>query len=472
MRLSLATVAPLVGFSSRFMRTVLLSHFLIPNELGVAISITVVIATAELISEVGLNHIVLIKFGTEGRRFLAAAHLMQLIRGFLISAALAGLSVPIASFFGVPDLWKSFLSAASIPLMRSFYHLGVYQAQRDYDYRPYAICVGVSTLGALAVAVLLVRWIPDHRIIILSLGCEAFFAVTLSHVFAPIRYEYRAAVKVVREVLIYGLPLTVNGLALALISQADRILVAGTLGVETLALYAVVIGLAQTPISPIFEVLGTVGMSIMVRSQSNPDKQIASFVWLAWIFSLTAFMYAVSVGLMLDVFAPLIYGPHYTVPESWRVLITVTVFLATYRGAPTVLLLTLGHTVKLAAANGAVGAGIVAAAVLINFYHNAEAVLIGKLFGDLMSTAVYHWAVIKAVKSTSRALSYCLASSLCSVGLLAIMILMLPGPVLTFRVLIFLVCLLPLAFLLWQSYKSWKIRKAVLLSNNTSNEEC
>src|SRR5690242_19474897 len=162
-RLSLAAVAPLLGFSSRFLSTILLSHFLALGELGAAIAITVVIATSELISEVGLNHVVLIRSGPEARQFLAAAHLLQAVRGMIIAAALALVCVPISSLFGIPQLWKSFLAAASIPFMRSFYHLGIHQIQRENQYRPYAFSVGISSVAALAIALLAVLWIPDHR---------------------------------------------------------------------------------------------------------------------------------------------------------------------------------------------------------------------------------------------------------------------------------------------------------------------
>jgi len=458
-RLSLAVVAPLVGFSCRFLRTIVLSHFLAPGELGVAIAITVVIATSELISEVGLNHVVLVRSGPEARQFLAAAHVLQLVRGITISTILALLCVPISSLFGIPQLWKSFLVAALIPLIRSFYHLGVHQVQREYDYRPYALSIGISSLAALCVALLLVLWIPDHRIILVSLACETFLIVTLSHVLSPIRYECRAAASTAREVLQYGLPLTANGLALALISQADRILVAGTLGVETLAVYAVVVGLAQTPISPVFEIFGTLGMSMMVRSKASPDKQLASFAWLMWLFSLLAFTYAAFVGLTLDLLAPLIYGPHYAVPQTWRVFITLTVFLATYRGAHTVLLLTQGHTGKLAIANATVGLGVLAAALAVRVYPAPEAILAGKLFGDTISIAVFHWAVFSSLKSSWRTVLQCLIFSLCSVGLFSIMISSLPNPAWSTRISLSAVCLVPLSLLLWRVHISWKTRK-------------
>jgi len=458
-RLSLAVVAPLVGFSCRFLRTIVLSHFLAPGELGVAIAITVVIATSELISEVGLSHVVLVRSGPEARQFLAAAHVLQLVRGITISTILALLCVPISLLFGIPQLWKSFLVAALIPLIRSFYHLGVHQVQREYDYRPYAVSVGISSLAALCVALVLVLWIPDHRIILVSLACETFLLVTLSHLLSPIRYECRASAGTAREVLKYGLPLTANGLALALISQADRILVAGTLGVETLAVYAVVVGLAQTPISPVFEIFGTLGMSMMVRSKASPDKQLASFAWLMWLFSLLAFTYAAFVGLTLDLLAPLIYGPHYAVPQTWRVFITLTVFLATYRGAHTVLLLTQGHTGKLAIANATVGLGVLAAALAVRVYPAPEAILAGKLFGDTISIAVFHWAVFSSLKSSWRTVLQCLIFSLCSVGLFSIMISSLPNPAWSTRISLSAVCIVPLSLLLWRVYSSWKIRK-------------
>jgi O-antigen/teichoic acid export membrane protein len=277
---------------------------------------------------------------------------------------------------------------------------------------------------------------------------------------SPIRYECRASAGTAREVLKYGLPLTANGLALALISQADRILVGGTLGVETLAVYAVVVGLAQTPISPLFEIFGTLGMSMMVRSQASPDKQLTSFAWLMWLFSLLAFTYAAFVGLTLDLLAPLLYGPHYTVPQTWRVFITVTVFLVTYRGgAPTVLLLTQGHTAKLAIANATVGLGVLAAALAVRVYPAPEAILAGKLFGDIISIAVFHWAVVSSLKSSWRTVLQCLIFSLCSVGLFGIMISSLPNPACSTRISLSAVCLVPLSLLLWRVHISWKTRK-------------
>ncbi|MDA9444576.1 hypothetical protein XH98_36995 [Bradyrhizobium sp. CCBAU 51745] len=463
-RLSLAAAAPLVGFSSRFFRTILLSHFLAPAELGIAIAIAVVITTSEMISEVGLNHVVLVRSGPEAREFLAAAHGLQLLRGLVISIPLASFCVPLSAMFGVPQFWRSFLLAAFIPLVRSLYHLGVYQIQRDYEYRPQALSVCVSSIAGFAIVILAVPWVPDHRIILISLAGEAFLLVVLSHLLSPFDYEWRAPPRFIREVLKYGLPLTANGIALALISQADRLLVAGKLGVESLAVYAVVVGLAQTPISPMFEIFGTLGMSMMVRSQGTPERQLASFTWLLWLFSLLAFAYAAAVGLTLDFLAPLIYGSHYSVPPSWRVLITGIVFLSTYRGAHTILLLSLGETAKLAFANATVGLGVVAGALLVVTHPAPESILAGRLFGDIISIAVFHWVAFTSLRSSGRIILQCMVFSLASVSLFGLMIWSAPSPTWTTRMLFSATCLLPLSVLLWRAYASWRTRQRSFLA--------
>jgi hypothetical protein len=65
------------------------------------------------------------------------------------------------------------------------------------------LSVGISSL-----ALPLVLWIPDRRIVLVSLGCETFLLVTLSQLLSAIRYECRAAASAAREVLQYGLPPT------------------------------------------------------------------------------------------------------------------------------------------------------------------------------------------------------------------------------------------------------------------------
>jgi hypothetical protein len=173
-RISWAATAPLVLFAARFGRTVILSRLLAPGEFGITGAITIVITTAELATDVGLDKFVLLKSAADARQALAAAQALQIFRGLLLCAAVAVLAVPAVTFFGIPQAVASFEFAALVPLVHSFGHLGIKQIQRDYDYRAEALTVTASSVTGLAVAALAAATIlPDHRVIILAFLVEA-----------------------------------------------------------------------------------------------------------------------------------------------------------------------------------------------------------------------------------------------------------------------------------------------------------
>ena len=59
-RLSLASISPLCFFLLRFLRTVLLSHLLLPNDLGAAVALMSILAGCEIITDVGLDRFVMV----------------------------------------------------------------------------------------------------------------------------------------------------------------------------------------------------------------------------------------------------------------------------------------------------------------------------------------------------------------------------------------------------------------------------
>ena len=238
----MAAVAPLVEFSARFGRIFVLTRLLTPGEFGIVIAITIVIGTAELVTDVGLDRFILLKPTAEARQALAAAHALQIFRGLLLSAAIAVLAVPTVTFFGIPQAVASFQLAALIPLIRSFANLGIKQIQRDYDYRPEALAVTTSSVTALAVAALAAATImPDHRVIVLAFLVEAAVYVAASHILARSPMWVIPDRETLRRSLAYGVPLMLNGAGLALIGQADRVVVGRLFGMDILGVYAVIL---------------------------------------------------------------------------------------------------------------------------------------------------------------------------------------------------------------------------------------
>ena len=82
-----------------------------------------------------------------------------------------------------------------------------------------------SQLAAFLVAVPAIYVFRDHRAIIVSLATEAAVSCVVSHLLARKAFRLRSDRATFYSAVSFGVPLTLNGLGLALLSQLDRILI-------------------------------------------------------------------------------------------------------------------------------------------------------------------------------------------------------------------------------------------------------
>jgi O-antigen/teichoic acid export membrane protein len=460
-RISLAAVVPVVIFTARFGRTVILSRLLAPGEFGIAVAITIVITTAELVTDVGLEKFVLLKSAADAPRALAAAHALQVFRGFLLSVATVVVAGPAVTFFGVPQAVASFEFAAFVPLVRSFGHLGIKQIQRDYHYRAEALAITASSVSGLAVAGLGAATIlPDHRVIILAFLADTAVYVAASHILADAPMRIIPDRETLRQSLAYGLPLMFNGAGLALITQADRMVVGRFFGMDILGVYAVVLGLAMAPTSLLLQTIGSLSMSMLARSRDTPKRYLETYLWLAWFFAFLAFGYAAFIGLTLDVLVPLVFGKAYAVETNSVILITAIVFLRILRGGPpTVALLVSGATTRLTLANLMSVFGIAAAAALAWVHPVLTSVLAGVLFGDVLTMVLLQRAAIARISNGIGSLWQCFAVAGAGIAILTTTLRLLPEPSWANRGIVAISGAVPAAILGWGVLWRWRLRE-------------
>ncbi len=458
-RISWAAAVPFVKFMAKFGRTFILSRLLAPGEFGIAVAITIVIGTAELATDVGLDKFILLKSAADARHALAAAQALQIFRGLLLCAAIAVLAVPAVTFFGIPRAVASFEFAALVPLVGSFGHLGIMQIQRDYDYRAAALAITASSITGLAVAALAAATIlPDHRAIILAFLAEAAVYVAASHILADAPMRVIPDCKTLRQALAYGLPLMLNGTGLALISQADRMVIGRFFGMDILGIYAVTMSLAVAPTSLLLQTTIGLGMAMLARSRDTLKRYLETYLWLTWFFAFLAFGYAAFVGLTLDVLVPLVFGKVYAVGTDTVILISAIVFLRILRGGPTVALLVSSATTRLTLANLMSVFGIAAATALARAHPVLASVLAGVLFGDVLTMVLLQWGAIARVPDGTGSL-WCLAVAGAGVAILTTTLRLLPDPSWTNRVIIAASGALPAAILGWGVLWRWRLRE-------------
>jgi O-antigen/teichoic acid export membrane protein len=409
---SLASIAPVVEFASRFGRTIILSRLLSPTEFGIGVALTALLGIAELITDISLDKFIMSRPRDDDREVLASTHKLAIVRGLLIAASIFLASPWIAEIFGIPEQAWSFRILAAVPLLRAFSHLELKLVQREFRYAPEATASTVSHVAVFTAVYPAVRWFGDHRAMLFILFLECIVYVTASHLLAKTRFRIAMTDRrILREAITYGLPLTLNGLGIAMMGQADRVLISNWFGVETLAFYAVVLNLTILPITAIFRILGVLGMSVYAREQRDPLALDRFNLVLIWIFTIVAACYAIFIAASLETLAPLLFGRAYAVLPLIATIVSMMVWLRVSRGAPTIFMLSNGMTGRLMTANLISGVGLVLAALLLHVVPRLETVLLCIMVGDTASLTGFFWGIRVHLVGRFRAVFGYLATS-------------------------------------------------------------
>ena len=386
-RVFVGGLAPLVVFGSRFVGNIILSRLLAPDEFGTAIAIGVVLSLGGLATDVALDRFVMIDGSA---RALGAAHLLSLTNGVLLAILFVVCSPLSARLFGVPEFSSSFAWAACISVIGAFGHLGTKQIQRTYNYGPDAIAQVAANLTSVVVLLFAAATLRNHSAIIVSMALQWMVYVGLSHMLARSPYRVRYNKAKLRQALAFGLPLTLNGVGLAIMSQLDRVLVGYWFGVRELGTYAVMFSMSVIPTHLIVNVLSGPGFSYLLADSSNPERRQERYRVLQGVYSVITSLYALWMVVTLDGIIPLIYGKSFAISAPAHVLFVLIACLRLQRsGAPTSLLLASGRTKQLAVLNLSSGFGLLIAAGCIAIWPRLESMLVGIAIGEFMSFMIF-----------------------------------------------------------------------------------
>jgi O-antigen/teichoic acid export membrane protein len=401
-------LAPVSVYGSRFAANIILSRLLVPDQFGIAVAISAVLGLGSLATDVALDRFVMID-GTA--RSLSTAHLLAAANGLVLAAILVAAAPLAAGLFGVSNFAESFALAGAISAIGGFANLGLKQIQRNYNYGPDAIAqvsANVAGLVALLIATTILR---NHRAIIIGLGVQSVLYVFFSHVLAPTRYEMGCDKRTLLRALSFGLPLTLNGIGLATVSQLDRILVGHWLGVKELGLYAIVFSMSVVPTSLIVSTFSGPSLSFLLSEDKDASARANRYRLLLALYSLVTGLYACWLALSLDVLVPLIFGSSYSLTGRAHVLFVLISSIRLLRsGAPTSLLLATGKTKQLALLNLSAGIGLVVAFGCIKVWPGLEAMLFGIAIGELIAFTLFFTLLDPAIRRSGHVIADLLAS--------------------------------------------------------------
>jgi O-antigen/teichoic acid export membrane protein len=384
-RLAIASVSPICVFLLRFVRTIILSHMLSPNNLGAAVAMMTLLAGCELLTDVGLDRFVIVNYGKDRAQAVAVAQQIALGRATFLLVAIAVFAPQLASVFGTSEHLKGVAWLGIIPFFGAFFNWRLVQIQQEYRYGPEAIVAVCSQIAGVAVVFPAVAWFQDERAIVVILLSEVVAQVILSNIL--VRREPVAHVdpSVRKAVIKWGIPLMINGAGLIAVKQLDQVIVANLFDLKTLALYALSLNLAITPTSPLMAIGQKISLPFLGNARANPQLSRQAALLTLLVSGLVVAPYALVVGLLLDRIVPLLYGQQYQITEGFCALAMVDVYLRFCRGGPNVILLHHGLTSRLTVGNLVAALGTLIGLGLSLFSRRLESVMVGLVLGDIVS---------------------------------------------------------------------------------------
>ncbi|WP_406648189.1 lipopolysaccharide biosynthesis protein [Aliisedimentitalea scapharcae] len=244
---SLAWAVPIAAEAAALVRSVAFAWAIGADELGRAMMLVLTVRLVEMISDVGVDRLILQAPDGDGYQFQSALHGVAVLRGLIGGAVLLALaSLLAAAFPDGPDA-GTYATLAIIPVFRGLVHLDFRRTERWFSYArmAYVEC-GATVVMVLCLVPAL--WIyEDHRAMAAVLIAHAMAFSVLSHLVATRVYQVRFCFRFLRRAWTFGAPLILNAGLMFLTFYADRLIVAHSFDWSVLALYGVALQLAMLP---------------------------------------------------------------------------------------------------------------------------------------------------------------------------------------------------------------------------------
>ena len=375
-------------YGSQFGRSMVLARSLAPAEFGLAASMAILLALVDMGTGIGADRYLVQAKDGDTATALAIAHTLTLGRGVL-NAGLILLLAPItASVLHAPGEAGAYAWLAVVPLLRGLEHLWPEQVQRGHRFGPWAaasVASSVAGLGAVCAAV----WVlHDHRAVVWGLSAQALAMVAATHALAAVPYRLSLAAAPLQRALRFGVPLMVNGLALAAMAQLDRLLVGSFLGLAQLGRYSLAVMLFYLPSSLLLRAMVSVFQPRLSACwHAAPESRFPRmFQRVSLGVSLAAVASAVVVCIAGNPLLGLIFGRDLQVGDTFFCVFSLAVYTRFAKNGVNVAGLAMGRTRDLMVANlfGMSGLCVTAAGLMV--WPSLVVAAIGAMVGEIAGT--------------------------------------------------------------------------------------
>jgi len=244
MTLSVGTVA---GRSMRFIRSMILTRILAPDQLGVMAIVMSFSITFEALTEVGVKQSIIHNKQGAHTDYLNAAWWMQVVRGLCLFGIAVLLAPWISSFYGKPELLNLLRVAFIAIALRGFISPRAHVLQKEYKFgRSVFLIQGSAILGAI-ISIGMALVMRNVWALVIGFVIEMVILCILSFILVPFMPRFEIDRKSLSELLkysrgIFGLPI-LNAISF----QAPILILGKVISSHQLGLYSLAALFAYIP---------------------------------------------------------------------------------------------------------------------------------------------------------------------------------------------------------------------------------
>ncbi len=230
--MSLQTVVRMGG-------NIALTHILLPHDFGLVAIVYAVIFGIEMMTDGGAT-VSLMRSKRTDDAWLDTVWSFEVSRSLLISAVAIVVAYPVAAIFNEPQLAPMLMFIGIVPVSAALTSTSKHMALRNLSLKRYSIAE--LTMLAVSYAVSLpLAWYTKSAWALLFGGVAyvAMLSASSYFIFPHRRHRYRFEKEALREVLGFGIWLTVTSTIAFVIVQGDKFIIGKALGVSALGVYSV-----------------------------------------------------------------------------------------------------------------------------------------------------------------------------------------------------------------------------------------
>ena len=228
-------------------RNLIIARLIPVADFGVAATFAIAMSIVEMMSTFGLQQQIVQAKEGDDPKFQAALQGFQVLRGSISSLVMFAISIPLAQFFEIPEATWAYQIMAVVPLLNALGHFDIHRLNRTMVFGPMIVTGILPALVSVLAVWPLSHWFGDWRVMLYAILIQALVTTITSHIVAQRPYRLEMDRRLMRQSIRFGWPLLVNGILMFMVFNGDRLIVGRTLGMETLAIFAMGVTLTLTP---------------------------------------------------------------------------------------------------------------------------------------------------------------------------------------------------------------------------------